>query len=340
MPGFSDTVADVSILILSEPEIAGLLTPAEAMTACRDAYQRLAQGQVMQPEVMSYDFPERSADMHVKGGYLHGTDYFSFKAAGAWYNNPARGLPALGGAVFVWDVHTGALRGIFLDNGYLTNLRTAAAGAIAVDLMAKAATPEIAVIGAGVLARYLIEATLAIRTPRRVRVWSGGSRGRAAADALVLAMAAAHSHVNWQAVDSPQHACTDADVILTATPSRTPIVQAAWVKPGAHISALGSDMPGKQELDPLILARASVITDNREHCATHGELQHAIAAGLMLATDVRGNMGDVLLGRVAGRVNDQAISVADLCGVGALDAAMANLVITRALAQGIGKAIT
>lgn len=321
------------MLLLDEPEIRALVTPAEAMAACREAYAQLKRGEVVQPDVLSFDLVEQHGDAHAKGAYLKGTPYFSIKVATGFYDNPRRGLPALGGAVWVFSAETGQLAAMLMDNGYLTDLRTGAAGGLAADWLAPAEIDTVAMLGAGAQARQQLAALLSVRAPKRVRVWS---RTRVTAQAFAADALQAHGLI-VDIRDQAEWAVRGADVIITTTPARAAYVDADWVQPGAHITAVGSDMPDKQELDPQLLAKATVVVDRIQQAMTQGELHHALEAGLMTPEAVYAEMGDLALGRKPGRTRADEITVADFTGVGALDAAMANLVTGRALARGIGR---
>lgn len=315
----------MAVRVLDEATIRGLIGPREALTACREAFRALARGEVVLPPPMWFDLADRRGEAHVKGAYLRGAPFFSVKVATGFYGNPARGLPVGNGIVWVFDAETGFPAAILQDNGYLTELRTGAAGAVAADALARRAVRRVAVVGAGVQARYQLEALLLVREPVEAVVASRDA-GRAAAYAAE--MTALH-RVAVRVAQSAREAVEGADLVITATPARMPIVADAWIAPGTHLTAMGSDLPEKQELEPALLARAIVVADSRAQALTQGEAHHAVAAGLLDPASVR-ELGDVLEGRVPGRTSDDQITVADLTGVGALDAAVADVVMQRA----------
>lgn len=326
-------IRPMPIRLLSEDDARRLITPSQAIAACRDAYARLAEGRAELPDVITLEVKERHGEVHAKGGYLHGTPRFSIKVATGFYQNPSLGLPSTSGAVWVFSAVTGVLEAMILDNGWLTELRTGAAGAVAADVLARREVETVGIVGAGMQARYQLEALLQVRTPRRILVASRNA-SRAAAYAAEMSERVGR---RIEVAPSVEALVRAADCIVTTTPSDTPIVQVAWVQPGTHITAMGSDMAHKRELDPRLLGRATVVVDRLSQCLTQGELHHAVLAGAMRAEDVRGELGEVIIGRVAGRTRDDEITIADQTGVGVLDAAVANVVAERAEREGVGR---
>ncbi len=313
------------VRLLNESETRALIDPAAAIGECRAAYASLGRGEVEQPDVITIRVREHQGDVHAKGGFIHGTRHFSIKVATGFADNPERGLPTNSGAVWVFDAATGMLKLMILDNGFLTELRTGAAGAIAADLLARPQIETVGIIGAGVQARFQLEALLQVRTPRRVLVWSRDP-DRARAFALE---AADRWGLPTEAVGSPEAVVRPSDLVITCTSSSTPIVMAEWVRPGTHVTAMGADMPHKRELDPALLARATVVPDRLSQCLTQGEIHHAVAAGRFRADQAHAELGAICAGLAPGRTRDDEITIADQTGVGVLDAAMANYVATR-----------
>ncbi len=324
----------MALRLLDAATIRGLVGPREALPACREAFRALARGEVVQPEPMGFDLTDRHGEAHAKGAYIRGAPFFSLKVATGFLDNPSRGLPVGGGAVWVLDAVTGFPAAFLLDEGYLTELRTGAAGAVAADLLAPREIRRAAIVGSGVQARFQLEALLLVRAPREFVV---ASRDVAHARACAAEMASRHG-VPVRAAASVEDAVRGADLVVTVTPSRAPVVRDAWVGPGTHVTAVGADLPAKQELEPALLARATVVADRVSQCRTQGEVHHAVAAGVLDPARVV-ELGDVLLGRQPGRTRPEAITVADLTGVGALDAAVANLVMARAMECGAGRVL-
>lgn len=321
------------IRVLNEQEVRALIGPAAAIEECRAAFTKLGRGEVEQPDVLTIEVREHHGEVHGKGGYIHGTPHFSIKVATGFAGNPKLGLPATSGSVWVFDATTGLLKLMILDNGFLTELRTGAAGAVAADLLARPDVGTLGIIGAGVQARYQLEALLQVRTPRRVLIWSRDQpRARAMASE-----AAARWGIPAEAVGSAEEAVRPADLVITCTSAATPIVHADWVRAGTHITAMGSDMPHKRELDPALLARATVVPDRLSQCLTQGEIHHAVAEGHFRPEQAHAELGAICAGLAPGRTREDEITIADLTGVGVLDAAVANYVATRIATTSVGR---
>lgn len=316
------------VLVLDESQIRELVGPREAKSAVAEAFTALSEGRATLPAVIEFDFPERQGETHVKGAYLHDSPFYAVKVASGFYANREKGLPVGSGLVLVLDAASGFLRAILFDNGYLTDLRTAAAGAVAADVLAKPEVRLVAVIGAGVQGRYQLEALLGVRRPSNVLVYD---ENLALARAYVDDMRS-RVDVDLREAASVEEAVRGADVILTCTPSRRPYLRAEWLSRGVHVTAMGSDMPVKHELDVSVLGMADkVVADSLEQCIACGEIHHAVEAGVMRRDDVYAELGEITAGRKPGRTDAKEITVADLTGVGVQDAAVANLVVERAL---------
>jgi ornithine cyclodeaminase len=276
--------------------------------------------------------PDAGGEVHVKGAYLPGARVFAVKTATGFYRNAGLGLPVSGGMTMVHDAVTGALRMLIADGGLLTELRTAAAGAVAADLLARPGARSAAVIGTGGQARYQLLALLQVRPIEQVTVWGR----RQAAEQYQRDMATAGVPVCIAA--TAREAVQRAEVVITATSSTGPLIEDGWLAHGAHVTAVGSDMPHKQELDPRILVAAGkYVPDSIDAAADSGELRHALEAGLLEAGSVYGELTAVASGRLAGRTADDELTVADLTGLGIQDAAVAALAARLADEHGAGR---
>ncbi len=321
------------VRVLDREAVKGLVTMADAITAVREALAAADQGRAVMPAPLELRLPEADGELHVKGAYLRGAPVFAVKTATGFYRNPSRGLPASGGMTLVYDADTGVLRLLVADGGLLTDLRTAAAGALAADLLARRDASTAAVIGTGGQARYQLDALRQVRPIAQVRVWGRrpGAAERCARDMAAAGMSVAVAPTAREAVEG-------AGVVITATSSSQPLVDVAWLAPGAHVTAMGADMPHKQELDPRLLAAADkYVPDSAERAAVSGELHHAIEAGVLDVASVYGDLGALASGRLAGRARDDELTVADLTGLGVQDAAIAALVDRLAAERGAGR---
>jgi ectoine utilization protein EutC len=321
------------IRLLNETETRGLISPIQAIASCRDAFAKLARSEVELPDVLTIEVKEQRGEVHAKGGYLHGAPRFSIKVATGFYNNPSRGLPTTSGGVWVFSAITGHLELMILDNGYLTELRTGAAGAVAADLLAPRTIETAGVVGAGVQARYQLEAMLQVRNPARILV---AARKAAQAETYAREMSERLGR-SIEVAPSIEALVRQSNLIITATPADRPIVLADWVQPGTHITAMGSDIPHKRELEAALLGRAKVVVDRLSQCLTQGELHHAVDAGVITARDVHAELGEIAAGLKPGRTSETEITIADLTGIGVLDAAVANVVAEAAVREAVGR---
>ena len=286
--------------------------------------------------MIGFDVPAHRGEVHVKGAYLQGRPFYSIKEAAGFYANAEKGVPVGSGLVLVFDATTGFLAAVLFDNGYLTELRTGAAGALATELLARRRVRKAAVIGAGSQARYQAEALMLVRRPEAIAVFARTpSRATAYAREMEERLG-----IPVTVAPTAQAAVEGADLVITVTPSRSPIVRAEWLAPGAHVTAVGSDGPEKQELETAVLARADkVVVDRLDQCLRLGELHHVVEAGTLAEGDVWAELGEVAAGSKPGRQSDAEITVADLTGVGIQDAAVANVVVAEAIRRGVGRTL-
>ncbi len=313
-------------LVLTESEIRQLLTPAACIAAVERAFTSYAQGAAELPGVIHLDIPDAnggaSGEIHIKAGYLHATPWYAVKFASGFPGNSELGLPVNGGIVVVFDAHTGALAAILLDNGYITDLRTAAAGAVAAKHLARQSISTVGVIGTGAQARYQVQLLAQVRPFTTVKVW-GRRHDAAAACVADIAATGVHAIV----ANTLEEAVTDSNVVITVTASRAPLVRAAWVKPGALVIAVGSDGPDKRELEVDVLALADrVVADSLPQCRRLGEIHHALEAGVLQESRIT-ELGRITAGQSPGRTSNAEIIVCDLTGVGVQDVAAAAVVM-------------
>jgi ornithine cyclodeaminase len=321
------------VRILDRDDVQRLVSMSAAIAAVRAAFAAADRGGAVMPAPLELRLPDVDGELHVKGAYLKGAPVFAVKTATGFYRNAGLGLPVSGGMTMVHDATTGRLQVLIADGGLLTELRTAAAGALAADLLARPGARTAAVIGTGGQARYQLQALLEVRAIEQVTVWG---RRPEAAERYRRDMAAAGVPVSVAA--TARAAVEAAEIVITATTSTVPLVRAGWLALGAHVTAVGSDMPHKQELDPEILAAAAkYVPDSIEAAAASGELHHAIEAGVFDAGSVYGELTAVASGRLAGRTADDELTVADLTGLGIQDAAVAALTARLASEQDAGR---
>ena len=311
--------------LVDEPSLRAAVGEAEALAAAETAFRALAEGRAVQPEPVGLEIPAADGEVHLKGGYLEGEPVFAFKAATGFYRNREKGLPTGSGIVLVFDARNGFPLAVLQDDGYLTELRTGAAGALAARHLAVREPDAVAFVGAGTQARFQARALAGVRTWSETRVWAPSAEGREA-----------YRSEMEPELDGPirpaasvEEAVRGAAIVVTVTPSREPLVRADWLRSDATVIAVGSDGPGKQELEAAVLERADkVVVDSVEQCARLGELQHALAEGIVTRSAVHAELGSVVVGDAPGREAGELV-VCDLTGVGAQDAAMADVAWQR-----------
>lgn len=307
------------IPIIEEAALRQAITPALAVDVIREAFRADGEGRTHVPPVINLEIPAAHGEFHIKTALIDGVAHVAVKVASGFYDNPARGLPSGSGMIALFDAATGFPAALLLDNGYLTDIRTGAAGAVAADVLARPTFDVVGVIGSGVQARHQVRCLRVVRRFTRIVCWSPTREGL---DAYCREMTA--EGYDARAVSSAEEVCAAADVLITATPARAPLVRAGWLREGMHVTALGSDSPGKQELEADCLDRADlVVVDRFAQCAAFGELRHAIGAALLTRNDVHAELGQIVAGKKAGRTNDREITIADLTGVGFQDTAIA-----------------
>jgi len=307
------------IPIIEEAELRRRVTPAVALAAIRDAFRADGEGRTTVPPVVNLQ--THDGEFHIKTAHVAGVPYVAVKIASGFYRNAAIGLPTGSGLMAVFDGTTGMPVALLLDNGYLTDIRTGAAGAVAADCLARQAIETVGVIGTGVQGRLQAICLREVRTFGRIVAWSPvQDELERYCDEMRAALG-----VEARAAAGPEEVCRAADVLVTATPARQSFVRADWLRPGLHVTALGADTPGKQELDATCLPRADlVVVDRRAQCAAFGELHAAIETGRMTADEVHAELGEVVAGRRPGRTRDDQLTIADLTGVGFQDTAIAS----------------
>jgi ornithine cyclodeaminase/alanine dehydrogenase-like protein (mu-crystallin family) len=273
-------------------------------------------------------FPaERSelGDVYVKTGTLRGHDIYIVKVSPWFRDNVEHGLPQ-GGFVGVFDSRTGQTLALLNEEHYLSDIRTAAAGAVAARTLAPAAVGAAAVLGSGVQAYWQPLALYRERPFTTLSIWA---RSPQKAEQLKARLSPELPDVEIRCSTDIERTVRSADVLITATLSREPLVQGSWLHEGQHITAVGADDPNKSELDASALQRARVFVDARDTAEANGDVHRAIRAGRYSIDDVAGELGEVISGRVQGRTSDRDITVAKLVGIGAQDLAAAEVTLAK-----------
>jgi len=273
-------------------------------------------------------FPAESpklGDVYVKTGVLRGHAVFVVKIS-SWFAANIISGEAQGGFVAVFDSRTGHTLAILNDEHYLSDIRTAAAGALAARVFAPKRVKTAAVLGSGVQAYWQSLALYHERRYDRLLIWA---RNTEKAAVLARRLAPAMPAVQIEVADELETAVRAAEVVITATLSREPILRGAWLRPGQHVTAVGADDPTKCELDAEALHRARVFVDSVETATANGDVHRAILSGTYKPDEIAGEIGDVLAGRLAGRFSPSEITIAKFVGIGAQDLAAAETAVGK-----------
>lgn len=304
--------------------IRPVLADLDLVDAIAAGFEAFSKGLVEVPPVGELLFPDRNGEMHIKYGAIRGDDVFVVKVATGFFGNPARGLPPFGGCMLVLSQETGMVVAVLLEEGELTNHRTAAAGAVAARCLAPREVETIGICGTGFQARLQAEYLKRVTPCRNLVVW-GRDRAKAEAAAADIAELGFSTDV----AETPAALAARANLIVTTTAAHRPILHAADIRPGTHITAMGSDTPDKSELEPALLGRADrVVADSLAQCRERGEISHALKAGVLTA-DAIVELGAVVADPVRGRPSEDAITIADLTGVAVQDIVIAKAVVER-----------
>lgn len=325
----------MTITVITETELRECISLDKPMVdAMRTAFTALANGAAEMPPILRLDVKDHNGEMDVKTAYIKGVEAFALKVSTGFFNNPQKGLPSLSGMMTLLSSETGRVMAVLLDNGYLTDVRTAAAGGLSMEMLAREDAANIGVIGSGLQARLQVEAVSLVRDIKALRVWG---RDRAKAERYAQDMA---EKINGEIIvcDSAEEVVRQSDAVVTTTPATTPVIQADWLHPGLHITAMGSDAEHKNELAPDVLARADLfVCDSKVQSARLGELHHALkVVGDDFATV---ELGEITSGKHSGRTSNEQITICDLSGTGAQDTVIALKAFQVAQAKGFGTAI-
>ena len=322
------------ITLLTEQELRSQVPLDDrAVAIVEEAFAILASGGVVMPPILSMAIEEQNGEVDVKTAYVPGLEGFAIKVSPGFFDNPKLGLPSLNGMMMLLSSNTGLVKALLLDNGYLTDVRTAAAGAVAAKALAPEAVTTAGVIGTGLQAELQIRALKLVRDFKELAVW-GRDRGKAETYAARMEEVLG---LPVKVMDSVKEVVAASQVVVTTTPSREPLISADMLHEGLHITAMGSDADHKNELAPDVLAKADLYAcDRQSQCAALGELRAAIVAGAIEADRIFPELGEILIGRKDGRTSEKDITVCDLTGTGIQDTAIANHAFKLCTDAGIG----
>jgi len=319
-------------LILTGSQVMQVLDMDLALSSAQEAFTAYGEGRVNMPPkayltLAQGDFRAMYGEIFLLRDHICGLKWVNVHPG-----NPARGLLTVMAKIILNDPDTG-LEFADLDGTHITDYRTGAAGGVAARYLARSDATRLGLIGAGAQARTQVAAILKVRSIQEIVVFD---RHREHAQAFAAEVAAAFG-VKVRATSAAAEAVTGQDIVVTTTPSRTPVVAREWVSPGTHINAIGADAAGKQELAPAILTAAKVVVDDWAQASHSGEINVALARGELTPEQIYGSLGDIVAGKKPGRVTPEEITVFDSTGLIIQDLALGLAVYQRAKERGIGE---
>ena len=285
-----------------------------------DAFKSLSKGKTVMPPIMRIDIDKYHGESDIKAAYVEGLDSFAIKIASGFFDNPKLGLPSSNGLMVLLDSKTGVIKSVLLDEGYLTDTRTAIAGAIAAKYLSNQDASNLGIIGAGIQARLQLKAILLVRKINKINLWA---RDKVKVDEFIDSLKDLKIDINIS--ESCKELASSSDIILTTTPSKKPLLEFDWIKKGTHITAMGSDAEQKNELHPTMIKLCDkYIPDNQPQTTILGELHHAIKENIISTDHKFDDLGSIIIDPSLGRKNKEDITICDLTGTGVQDTAIAR----------------
>lgn len=323
----------MSTLLLNKTEVGKCIDLDDVLSAVEEGYKSFSSGKVVMPDFMSIVKPGTHTGFDFKGGLDMGSGYITMKSSSGGYpDNPKLGLPTGLNMVYLYAADTSELV-CAMDGTWITGCRTAAAGAASVKYLARENAETLCMIGAGNQARRQLRAIARVRDLKQIYVWSYNKEHTEEYAKEMEAELSIPIHV----CASAEEAVRPADIVVTATRGRRgPAVKRAWLKPGTHVVAIGSDMPDKQELCTDVFAGAKVVTDSAALCLKNGDTHHAVEEGVIRAEDIYGDIGEIILGNKPGRENQEEITIFDTVGMAIQDTVTAVSIYAKAMKMGLG----
>ena len=308
-------------ITLNWDEMKPLIAKMDINDAMRNAFIEYSNGNAVIPPVGELIMQQPPGEVHIKYGYIKGGSHYVIKIASGFPNNQKENIKPGQGMMLLFDIQTGIPEAILIDDANLTDIRTAIAGAITSQALSNQDLESFTIIGTGVQARYQAIHVSQLMKIEKVRVW-----GRDPAKAYQLREDLPDLDVNIE--EDIEKLIKESGLIITTTSSKEPLIQSDWVKPGTHITAVGSDTPEKCELDPNILSMADlVVADSLEQNLIRGEIHQAVKRSIINSESIV-ELGEIFAGLNPGRTNDDSITVADLTGVAVQDLVIAKAVLS------------
>lgn len=325
----------MNIPYITNEVVAKSLTMEDTIVCVENVYKAKSDGHTVVWPTVFYEFDPGHADMDIKSGYLPDMNIFGHKTVAFMEDNTKIGLPDLTGLIVVFSSKTGMPLGL-VDGSAVTGMRTGAAAAIGAKYLARKDSKKALIIGTGNQAPYQVAALLTA-FPELELIRVSNPINRKQAEDFVTAIPSKLSetfgfksiNADFEIVDDLSSAVSDSDIIITITPSRTPIIRKEWVKPGTHFSCIGADMEGKEEIDPEIFNDAIVYVDDLVHCSKSGEIEIPLKTGNLKPEQIKGEIGDLIQNKTKGRETTDDITIFDATGMALLDLATANILLNK-----------
>jgi ectoine utilization protein EutC len=324
----------MKVNILTEKQLRqAVRVDGEAIAAIEAGFTALAGNRASMPPIMHIEVPEHQGDIDIKAAYVRGLDHLAVKVGAGFFNNAGLGLPNSPAMMVAVSVRTGCVEAVLLDNAYLTDVRTGAAGAVAAKYLAPETIHTAGVVGAGAQGRYQVEGLHCVRPFKRLLAFDLDKKRLAAYANRMEALLG----LPVQVVNSVQELVEQSQIVVTCTPSRKPYLEGRWLHAGMHLTCMGADLPEKQELMPDVLAKIDLLAcDRKIQCFAMGELHHGLETGVISQDSAIVELGEMTSGRHMGRQNNRQITLCDLTGTGVQDTAIANLALKRAAELDLG----
>ncbi|CAD5259669.1 MULTISPECIES: ornithine cyclodeaminase family protein [Halomonadaceae] len=320
-------------LLLKKEEVSKLICMKETIDAVREAYEAFSSREVVQPDYIGIHLPSPRGEIDFKLGYYKANEIISMKSSsGGFVDNPAaHGLPSGMGTILLFDAMSCALICV-MDGSLITGLRTGAAGAVSVKVLARKNSKKITTIGTGNQARMQIRAINEVMKIEEIHAWSRTP------ETLASYKEDIESEFGIPVIlaNSKKEAVEQADILVTTTRGKGPLVDADWIKPGTHIVAIGTDQQGKQELDPEIFRNAKIVNDSIEQCVEKGETWHPLSKNIITKDSIHGEIGEIILNKKPGRENDKEITIFDSTGMAIQDNTTAIKIYNNAIKSNTG----
>lgn len=323
------------VLLLTWKEIDELLNIDEVIQGVERAFHEKGMKKVQMPPKIYLNFDAYWGDLRTMPAYLETLDIAGVKIVNSHSKNKKIGLPSVMAIIEMVDTHTGRPLAI-MDGTKITSFRTGAASAVATKYLARKDSRILGMIGAGTQAYTQAMAISRIMHIEEVKIFDIDPK---ASEKLAAYITEKGISPQTSVMETSKDVVERADVLVTTTPSRSPIVYINWLKKGAHINAIGADAPGKRELDPEILKKGKIIVDDLEQTMHSGEINHPISTGMLKKEDVYAELGEIIIGKKKGRENESEITIFDSTGLAILDVMVGQIIYKKALAKNMGTMI-